>query len=150
MIKPSVNMGMQELGNCPRLIVRTVVFIHELISGNSLGRNVASFIDVIMTYFAQEVARWNEHIVFGNELAAVAMRFRCARITLPTKSLFPKRRSCLGGCFFSQILLRRNKNVKKTTFLYVTPCSLVEVYRHFGGMYCVHLQGRRVSELCKK
>jgi uncharacterized membrane protein len=28
----------------------------------------------------------------------------------------------------------------------VTTCSLLEAYRHFGGMYCLHLQSRRVSE----
>jgi hypothetical protein len=31
-------------------------------------------------------------------------------------------------------------------FCYVTPCSLVEVGEIFEGTYCLHLQGRRVSQ----
>jgi hypothetical protein len=27
-----------------------------------------------------------------------------------------------------------------------TPCGLVEVYQRFGGMYCLHLQDRRLSQ----
>jgi hypothetical protein len=34
--------------------------------------------------------------------------------------------------------------VKFIYFLDVTPCGLVSV-RHFGGKYCLHLQGRSVS-----
>jgi hypothetical protein len=34
--------------------------------------------------------------------------------------------------------------VKSTVFLYMTPHSLVEVYRRLGGTYYLDLQGRRV------
>jgi hypothetical protein len=30
-------------------------------------------------------------------------------------------------------------------FWYMTPCSLTEVYRYFGGTYCLRIQGRRES-----
>ena len=30
-------------------------------------------------------------------------------------------------------------------FLYVTPCSLVEIHLLFGGMCCLNLQGWRIS-----
>jgi hypothetical protein len=36
---------------------------------------------------------------------------------------------------------------KSTVFWVVTICSLIEVYRRFGGMYYFHLQGRIVSLL---
>lgn len=29
-------------------------------------------------------------------------------------------------------------NVKASAFGYVTPCSLVELYLHFGGSWCLH------------
>jgi hypothetical protein len=29
---------------------------------------------------------------------------------------------------------------KSAVFWVVTPCNLVEVYRHFGGKYCLHLE----------
>jgi hypothetical protein len=32
----------------------------------------------------------------------------------------------------------------------VTLCRLVEIYIHFGGMYCLHLHGRRVSQASSK
>jgi hypothetical protein len=32
-------------------------------------------------------------------------------------------------------------------FREVTPCSLVEVHQPFGGTYCLHLQGQRVSQV---
>jgi hypothetical protein len=32
------------------------------------------------------------------------------------------------------------------SFRYVTPCSVVDVDRRFGGTYCLHLQGRKVSQ----
>jgi hypothetical protein len=35
-------------------------------------------------------------------------------------------------------------NTESTTFLYVTPWSLVGVYRRFRGTCCLHLKGRRV------
>lgn len=34
--------------------------------------------------------------------------------------------------------------MKITSFWYVTPYSLVEVHRLFGGKYSLHVQGRRV------
>jgi hypothetical protein len=36
--------------------------------------------------------------------------------------------------------------MESTVFWYVMPCSLVEVYRHFGAMFCFHLHGRRISQ----
>jgi hypothetical protein len=33
-----------------------------------------------------------------------------------------------------------------SVFWGVTPCSLVDVYRRFGGHFCFHLQGRRISK----
>jgi hypothetical protein len=36
--------------------------------------------------------------------------------------------------------------MQSSVFWDVTPCSLVEVYRHFGVTYRLHLQGRRVSQ----
>jgi hypothetical protein len=32
----------------------------------------------------------------------------------------------------------------------MTPCTLVEVFRHFGGTNCLHFQGRRESQASKK
>jgi hypothetical protein len=42
-----------------------------------------------------------------------------------------------------------NLHVMSTTTVFwdVMPCSLVKVYRLFGGAYCLHLQGRGVSLL---
>jgi hypothetical protein len=37
------------------------------------------------------------------------------------------------------------KLLKSIIVSYVTPCSLVDVYRRVGGTYCLHLQGLRVS-----
>jgi hypothetical protein len=36
--------------------------------------------------------------------------------------------------------------MKTTDFWDVTSCSLVEAYWGFGEMYCLHLQGQRVSQ----
>jgi hypothetical protein len=36
--------------------------------------------------------------------------------------------------------------VKSTIFWDVTPCSLMEVHRCFGGRYCFQIQGRRVDQ----
>jgi hypothetical protein len=35
--------------------------------------------------------------------------------------------------------------MKSTIFWDITPCSLLRVNRRFGGTYCLHLQGRRIS-----
>jgi hypothetical protein len=35
---------------------------------------------------------------------------------------------------------------KNIVFWDITPCSPVEVHKHFGGPYCFHLQGQRVSQ----
>jgi hypothetical protein len=40
--------------------------------------------------------------------------------------------------------------VRNTIFWDVTPCSSVGIYRHFGGMYCFYIQGRRVSQASNK
>jgi hypothetical protein len=36
--------------------------------------------------------------------------------------------------------------MENTVFCVATPCSPVEVHRRFGGMYHLHLQGRRVTQ----
>jgi hypothetical protein len=36
-----------------------------------------------------------------------------------------------------------NKIMTSTTSCTVTPCSVVQVYQHFGGTYCPHHQGQR-------
>jgi hypothetical protein len=35
---------------------------------------------------------------------------------------------------------------KISVFWNVIPCNQVEVYRRLGGIYCLHLQGQRVSQ----
>jgi hypothetical protein len=35
---------------------------------------------------------------------------------------------------------------KSTIFWFLTPCSLVEIRRHFGGTDWIHFQGREVNE----
>jgi hypothetical protein len=37
--------------------------------------------------------------------------------------------------------------MNRTLFWNVTPCNLVKIYRHFGGMQRFFLQGRRVTSL---
>jgi hypothetical protein len=37
--------------------------------------------------------------------------------------------------------------LKITGFWYVSPSSVVDLYQRFGGTYCLHLQGRRVSHI---
>jgi hypothetical protein len=39
--------------------------------------------------------------------------------------------------------------IRSVSYRDVTPCSLIQVYRCFGGKYYVNLQGRRVSEVIK-
>ena len=34
--------------------------------------------------------------------------------------------------------------LKNIVFWYLTPCSLVQIYQHFGVTHCLHLQNRRV------
>jgi hypothetical protein len=36
--------------------------------------------------------------------------------------------------------------MKSNIFWDVTPCSLIEVHRRFGGIYCLHIRGRKVSQ----
>jgi hypothetical protein len=40
--------------------------------------------------------------------------------------------------------------INSTAFWRVTPCSLVEVYRRFGGTYYLHLHTRRVTLVISK
>jgi hypothetical protein len=42
------------------------------------------------------------------------------------------------------------KQHNSTTFWDVTPCSLVEIFLRFGGTYCLHRQGRKVSQTSNK
>jgi hypothetical protein len=37
--------------------------------------------------------------------------------------------------------------VKITVFWHVMPCRPVEVHRSFGDIYCLYLQGRRISQV---
>jgi hypothetical protein len=37
--------------------------------------------------------------------------------------------------------------LKTTIFWDENPCNMVEIYKYFGGMYCLHLQGWVVSGL---
>jgi hypothetical protein len=39
---------------------------------------------------------------------------------------------------------------KSAAFWDVTPYILVEVYRYFGGTYCLHLHGTRVSQASRR
>jgi hypothetical protein len=41
-----------------------------------------------------------------------------------------------------QVVVLTEYTVKNTIFWDVMPCSLVEVYRHFGRTYCLHLHGK--------
>jgi hypothetical protein len=41
-------------------------------------------------------------------------------------------------------------NMNTIIFQDVTPCNLVELYGCFGGTYCLHLQGLRVSQSSSK
>jgi hypothetical protein len=36
--------------------------------------------------------------------------------------------------------------MKNTAFWNVTPCSPIDVHRRFEGIYCLYLQGKRVSQ----
>jgi hypothetical protein len=36
--------------------------------------------------------------------------------------------------------------MQRITFRDVAQCSLVEIYRRFGGMYCFHLQSEELNE----
>jgi hypothetical protein len=36
--------------------------------------------------------------------------------------------------------------MKSSTFRDITPCSLLKVNGHFGGTFCLHRQGRRISQ----
>jgi hypothetical protein len=36
--------------------------------------------------------------------------------------------------------------MKSTVFWYITLCSMLKVNRDFGGIYCHHVQGRRISQ----
>jgi hypothetical protein len=38
--------------------------------------------------------------------------------------------------------------MKSSTFWYITPFSPLEVNRHFGGTFRLHLQGRRINQAC--
>jgi hypothetical protein len=43
-------------------------------------------------------------------------------------------------------LLLNKSNLKSTIFWDIMPCSLLKVNWHFGGTYCLHLRGRRISQ----
>jgi hypothetical protein len=40
--------------------------------------------------------------------------------------------------------------MKSTAFCNIMPCSPLEVHRRFGGTYCLHIQGQRVSQARKQ
>jgi hypothetical protein len=53
---------------------------------------------------------------------------------------------CNGLLLFTFLKPRRQIiSVKRTVVCDATLCSPVEVYRHFGGTYCLHLQGRSIA-----
>jgi hypothetical protein len=37
--------------------------------------------------------------------------------------------------------------LKIAVFSKVRPCSVVEVYQHFSGTYCLHLQGQKANQV---
>lgn len=45
--------------------------------------------------------------------------------------------------FMCQLRLRKGVTMKGKIFYDMTPCRLVEIYRFFGGIFCLHLQDRR-------
>jgi hypothetical protein len=53
---------------------------------------------------------------------------------------------CLHGMVLNWLGTGTTLPLPSTIFWCVTLCSLVEVYWHFRGMYCLHLQGVRVSK----
>jgi hypothetical protein len=53
---------------------------------------------------------------------------------------------CLMKAMQKSKLHLRSVVMKISIFWDITPCSLVKVNRHFGGTYCLHLQGRRISQ----
>jgi hypothetical protein len=46
-----------------------------------------------------------------------------------------------------EYIFRRDFSLKKTTFWYMTPCSLLKVNLRFGEIYRLHLHGRRISRV---
>jgi hypothetical protein len=45
--------------------------------------------------------------------------------------------------------MRNKDSLKRTVFLHVTLCHLVEAHQHFGGIYCFHHQGQRINQASK-
>jgi hypothetical protein len=41
-------------------------------------------------------------------------------------------------------------DIESTTFWDISPYSLAQIYRRFGGTFCRHFQGRRVSQATTK
>jgi hypothetical protein len=80
-----------------------------LIPDSLLVRNVANFIDVMMTHFAQDFARWNERIVEENDLLAVVMHFRYELIALRLRPFFPQDTRARGVCYFSRIYFTQKR-----------------------------------------
>jgi hypothetical protein len=78
----------------------------------------------------------------------------------PAGSPLPPRRFLvlisITGCVDSRaiMLLEGLDQLKNPTTLSgiepATPCSLVKVYRRFGGIYGLYLQGRRVTQAASK
>jgi hypothetical protein len=54
----------------------------------------------------------------------------------------------LHGCETWSITLREEQilKLKSATFWDITPCSPLKINRRFRGTYCLHLQGRRISQ----
>jgi hypothetical protein len=48
--------------------------------------------------------------------------------------------------FYAKFDVSTVKTLKSTIFYYVTPRSLIDFYRRFGGMYCLYIQDRRKPE----
>jgi hypothetical protein len=64
-------------------------------------------------------------------------------------SFLPSNRRVLNAQFScfpqNEIFSVGNFSIKITTCWDVTSCSLIRVYLCFGGIYCLHFQGTRVS-----
>jgi hypothetical protein len=56
---------------------------------------------------------------------------------------------CSGQEFLRKIAQTNIANVKNTKFWDVTTCCLVDVYRCFGGTFCIHPQYQRISQESK-
>jgi hypothetical protein len=51
------------------------------------------------------------------------------------------------GSLEAVVIIQSRPLLSLSTFFWdIMPVSVIEVYRRFGGMYCLHFRGRRVSQ----